>query len=296
MPNFKFVTSNFKLFTLALMENSGIFSFAMLLVTGLVSYKGMTDPHFFARYSFQIDGILVHREYRRLISSGFLHTGWMHFIFNMLAMYSFSAPLESALGTASLLGLYFGSMIGGNLLALYIHRHHAAYTAVGASGAVSGMVFAVIALFPGMQLGLLFLPLHLPSWAFGLLYVLYCIYGIRSQRDNIGHEAHLGGGLIGMAIAIALFPQVLWINFVPVLLIAIPSIVFLYFIFTRPGFLLVDNPFKKARGITTVEDRYNAQKQSREKKLDALLDKIHNAGIESLSKEEKEELEKLSNK
>ncbi|MBT1698767.1 rhomboid family intramembrane serine protease [Fulvivirgaceae bacterium PWU4] len=276
------------------MENSGIFAFSVLLVTGFISYKGMTDPRYFDRYSFQIDGILVHKEYKRLISSGFLHSGWMHFIFNMLAMYSFSGPLESALGIGPLLGLYFGSLIGGNLLALYIHRNHADYTAVGASGAVTGMVFAAIALFPGMQLGLLFLPFHLPSWAFGLLYVLYCIYGIRSQRDNIGHEAHLGGGLIGMAIAIAIFPQVLWLNYVPVLLVAIPSVVFLYFIFTRPDFLLVDNPFGKNRGFSTVEDRYNTQKRSNQKKLDALLDKINNAGIESLSKEEKEDLEKLS--
>lgn len=278
------------------MEHSGIFAFAVLLVTGFISYKGMTDPRYFARYSFQIDGILVHKEYKRLISSGFLHSGWMHFIFNMLAMYSFSRPLESALGIGPLTGLYFGSLVGGNLLALYIHRNHADYTAVGASGAVSGMVFAAIALFPGMELGLLFLPFRLPSWAFGLLYVLYCIYGIRAQRDNIGHEAHLGGGLIGMGIAIAIFPQVLWINYIPVLLISIPSVVFLYFIFTRPGFLLVDNPFRKGRGFVTVEDRYNAQKRSNEKKLDALLDKINHAGIESLSKEEKDELEKLSNK
>jgi membrane associated rhomboid family serine protease len=278
------------------MENTGIFAFIMLLVTGYVTYKGITDSRYFARYAFQVDGILVHKEYKRLITSGFLHTGWMHFIFNMLTLYCFSASLESALGIVTLLALYFGSMIGGNLLALYVHRNHPDYTAVGASGAVSGMVFAAIALFPGMQLGLLFIPFHIPGWAFGVLYVLYCIYGIRSQRDNIGHEAHLGGGLIGMLIAIAVFPYVLSINYVPVLLITIPSAVFLYLIFTRPAFLLTGNPFRKDRGSYTVEDRYNAARRSQEKKLDALLDKINRAGINSLSKEEKEELEKLSDR
>jgi membrane associated rhomboid family serine protease len=277
------------------MENTGIFAFGMLLVTGLVSYKGITDRHYLARYAFQIDAILVRREYKRLITSGFLHTGWMHFIFNMLALYSFSSSLEGAMGIWRLLVLYFGSMVGGNLLALYIHRNQSGYTAVGASGAVSGMVFAAIALFPGMQLGLIFLPIHLPSWAFGLLYVLYCIYGIRSQRDNIGHEAHLGGGLIGMFIAIAIFPDAFSINYIPILLITIPSAVFLYLIFTRPGFLLVANPFKKDQGTFTVEDRYNEQKRRKEKKLDALLDKISKAGMSSLSKEEREELERLSN-
>jgi membrane associated rhomboid family serine protease len=277
------------------MDNTGIFAFCMLLVTGLVSYKGITDHRYLTRYAFQIDGILVHKDYKRLITSGFLHTGWMHFIFNMLTLYCFSSSLEAVVGIGRLFGLYFGSMLGGNLLALYIHRNHPDYTAVGASGAVSGMVFASIALFPGMELSLLFIPYYIPGWLFGLLYVLYCIYGIKSQRDNIGHEAHLGGGLIGMCIAIAIFPRIVSINYVPVLFIAVPSAVFLYLVITRPGFMLVNNPFKKDPGFYTVEDKYNTQKRRQEKELDALLDKISKAGISSLSREEKEKLERLSN-
>jgi membrane associated rhomboid family serine protease len=277
------------------MDTSGIFGFCMLVVMGLISYKGITDHNYLQRYSFHVDAILIHKEYKRFFTSGFLHTGWMHFIFNMLTLYAFSASLEWVLGLPKLLLLYFGSLLGGNLLALYIHRNHGDYSAVGASGAISGFIFGSIALFPGMSLSLFFLPYHIPSWAFGFLYVLYCIYGIKSQRDNIGHEAHLGGGLTGLIIAIAMFPHIIRVNYIPILLILIPAGVFLYLIITRPYFLLVENPFQSNPRIYTKEDKYNASKRKNEQELDMLLDKINKVGIDSLSKHEKEKLERLSN-
>ena len=200
-----------------------------------------------------------------------------------------------AVGIPQFLILYFGSLLGGNLLALYIHRHHAGYSAVGASGAVSGLVFAAIALFPGMELGLLFLPFYIPSWAFGLLYTLYTLYGIKSKRDNIGHEAHLGGGLIGLITAVLMFPNALQVNYLPIVLILIPSGVFLFLVITRPEFLLVGNPFQKQKGVYTVDDKHNIKMRANEKELNDLLDKIARTGIQSLTPQEKEKMEKLSN-
>ena len=274
--------------------DSGVFGFCILIITCLVSYQGIKNISYLDRYSFQVDAILVRKEYKRLITSGFLHSGWMHLIFNMVTLYFFSASLESLLGLPVLVVLYFASLLGGNLLALFIHRNHPGYSAVGASGAISGMVFASIALFPGMEMSLLFIPYSIPGWAFGLLYVLYSIYGIKSQRDNIGHEAHLGGGLTGMSIAIIIFPKVLSINYLPIALVFIPALVFLYLVVTRPEVLLVENPFRKSRGSYTFEDKYNTSKRTTQKELDALLDKIHKTGIDSLTKEEKEKLEELS--
>jgi membrane associated rhomboid family serine protease len=277
------------------MEYAGIFVLCMVTATCLVSYYGIKDAGVLDRYSFHVDSILIQKDYKRLITSGFVHTGWMHLVFNMVTLYYFSKELEIVLGLPRLLLLYAGSLVGGNLLALYIHRNHGDYRAVGASGAVSGMVFASIALFPGMEMSLMFIPYFIPSWAFGLLYVLYSIYGIKSQRDNIGHEAHLGGGLIGMVIAILYYPQILSINFIPILLITIPSVVFFYLILSRPGFLLVENPFKSNPGVYTLEDKSNDMKRRNEKELDHLLDKISKTGINGLTKQEKERLEKLSN-
>jgi membrane associated rhomboid family serine protease len=218
------------------METTSLAGLGILLATFFISYKGIEDYRFLNQYSFRVDAILLHKDYKRLFTSGFLHADWPHLIFNMLTFYSFSSSLELALGIPRFLALYFGSLLGGNVLALFIHRHSSRYTAVGASGAVSGLVFACIALFPDMELGLLFLPIYIPGWAFGLLYTLYTLYGIKSKKDNIGHEAHLGGGLFGLGSAILMFPNVLHENYLPVLLIVIPSSIFLFLIITRPDF------------------------------------------------------------
>src|SRR5437764_2427325 len=174
-------------------------SFVLIVINFLVSYKGFKDSTFYNKYSFRIDAI-QYKDYKRLVTSGFLHVNWMHLIFNMLALYFFSGSLELYLGAVKFLLIYFLSLIGGDLLSLFIHRNDPDYDSVGASAGVNGIIFAAIALFPGMSLGLLFIPISIPGWLFGLVYVLYSIYGIRSRRNNIGHDAHLGGALVGLIV------------------------------------------------------------------------------------------------
>lgn len=276
------------------MDSAGVVWLIILAITAYVSYRGLSDQKYLDQYSFHVDSILIRKDYKRLLTSGFVHASWMHLIFNLIAFHSFSTSIEIVLGTTKYLVIYFGSLIGGNLFALFIHRNHGDYSAVGASGAVSGLVFAAIGLFPGMEIGLLFLPYRIPSWLYGLLYVLYSLYGIKSQRDNIGHEAHLGGGLVGLLITCMFTPGIVFDNFFPIAMILIPSSIFLYFIITRPGFLLIDNPFSKPRGSYTFEDKYNTSKRDNEKELNKLLDKISKQGMESLTKAEKETLKRLS--
>jgi membrane associated rhomboid family serine protease len=276
------------------MERTGFISLALILVTIVVSYKGFKDYSFFQRYAFNLSQVRLYRDYKRFVTSGFLHSGWMHLIFNMVAFYSFGGILESTIGPAKFLTIYFSSLLLGNLLSLFINRHKSNYVSIGASGAVCGVVFAAIAIFPDTQMGLLFIPLRLPGWLFGLLYVLYCMFGIRAQRDNIGHDAHLGGGITGLILAVAMNPGVLSQNFFPILLILIPSVVFLFLVLTRPEFLILEKPFSKHDGSFTMEDRYNSSKRMKEQELDRLLDKISTNGIASLTKKEKERLEELS--
>src|SRR6185369_12962385 len=118
------------------MGPSGIITLLIILNTVIFSYRGFKDESFFARYSFEIDRVLVNKEYIRLISSGLLHVSWMHLIFNMVALYFFSTNLESYLGPFRFLLIYIASLVGGNLFSLFIHRHHGDYSAVGASGAL----------------------------------------------------------------------------------------------------------------------------------------------------------------
>jgi membrane associated rhomboid family serine protease len=273
----------------------GTISIILILVNFWVSYRGFQNRGFYNKYKFEIEKVLIFKEYWRLITSSFLHVNWMHLIFNMLALFFFSGGIETLLGPLWFLTIYFGSAVGGDLLSLWVHRNHNEYTSVGASGAVNGIIFAAIALFPGLKMNMFFIPLPIPAWLFGLAYVLVSIYGIRSNRNNVGHEAHLGGAIIGMLLAIIMKPEALLHNYPTILVIAVPCLIFMYLILSRPHFLLVDNNFfKRHQRYYSIDHRYNAQKVDKQKEVDAILEKIHKKGMRSLTRKEKEILAEYS--
>ncbi len=273
----------------------GFLGLIIIIANGLASYKAFKDYGFYQSCTFRTDRILIAKEYKRLITSGFVHVSWTHLIFNMVSLYAFSGMLEESIGGVNFLLIYFGSLLGGNLFSLYIHRNHGDYSAVGASGAVSGVIFASIALFPGMDLSLILLDIPIPSWVFAILFVAISIRGIQSQRDNIGHDAHLGGGVIGMLISIMLYPRVLEFNPLVIALVMIPTIVFIYLIITRPEILILGSANKKP-DYSTKDDRYNSLKKQKQVDIDSILDKISEKGIDSLTQEEKRILEDYSGK
>jgi membrane associated rhomboid family serine protease len=277
------------------MNSTGITGLILIIVNFIFSYKGFTNTAFFEGYSFKVDKVLMQKDYKRLISSGFLHLNWGHLIFNMFSLFAFSGLLETELGAVKFLLIYFASLIGGNLFALLVHRHHPDYSAAGASGAICGIIFAGIALFPGMSIGLFILPISIPGWLFGIVYVGFSIYGIKSKKDNIGHEAHLGGAIIGMLVALCMKPAAFIQNYITILIIAVPTLLFIYLIITRPQLLLVDNLFfKNHHDFYSIDHAYNAEKNKQQNEIDSILDKISRKGINSLSKQEKERLKDYS--
>jgi hypothetical protein len=178
-------------------------------------------------------------------------------------------------------------------LGLFIHRFHSDYSSVGASGAIFAIMFSAIAIFPGMKIGFFFLP-SIPGWLFGLVYVLVSIYGIRSRTNNIGHDAHLGGGLAGMLLAVILYPSSIVTNTFALLVVAVPALAFILFIIYKPQALLIDNFFFRKHHYLTVEDKYNLKQRNKQQDLDKLLEKIHKNGMNSLSKKEREMLHEYS--
>lgn len=276
------------------MEGTGVVALLLIFANVWVSYKGLVNHSYLEEYSFRVDDILIHKQYYRLITSGFLHVSWTHLIFNMAALYFFSEGIEDYLGATRFALIYFGSLVSGNLFSLFIHCQHGDYSSVGASGAISGVMFAAIALFPGMQIGFIGLNVSIPAWVFGPLYILISIYGMRSQTDNIGHDAHLAGGIAGMLIALVFSPKSLVINYLPIVLTLMPALIFIYLLITRPGFLLVSNLYYQNTIFYNVDVKYNYEKRNREKELDALLDKINKKGISGLSAKERERLKELS--
>jgi membrane associated rhomboid family serine protease len=275
---------------------TGIIGFILIIANVIFSYKGFTSDIFFERYKFEVEKILLYKDYKRIISSGFLHVSWLHLFFNMFSLYAFSGIVEATLGIVKFLIIYFASLIGGNLLSLLVHRNDPDYSSVGASGAICGVMFASIALFPGMHVGFFGL-FSLPSWIYGALFIAFSIYAIRSRKDNIGHEAHLGGALIGMIIALLMHPSAFAENYITILIIAVPTIIFIYLIATRPYLLLIDNLFyNEHKNQYSIDHKYNEERNLTQQEIDRILDKINRKGINSLTKKEKETLKENSKK
>ena len=263
-----------------------ILTIALIAVTAIVSYKGFQDSSFLQQYSFSIHRVREYREYYRYVTSGFLHVSWIHLAINMFVLFAFGSGLEQAFGMVPFLIVYLGSLVGGNALALLIHKHSYRYTSVGASGAVSGLIFGSIALDPRLSI------FFIPGWIFGALYVLYTIYAIRSQKTDVGHAAHLGGALIGMLISILLHPAAIVHNWLAILTIFVPGAALVLVMIYRPDLILVDK--KNQRKHLSYEDRYNLDKLDRKKQVDKILEKISEKGISSLTGKEKKILEEYS--
>jgi membrane associated rhomboid family serine protease len=203
----------------------------IIAVNAIVSYKGFNDYTFFRKYEFHIGSIRAGEQYR-MFTSAFLHADFMHLIFNMLTLYFFAPVVIGLLGWLSFLLIYFASLLCGNLLTLYFHKNDYSYRAIGASGAVTGILYSAILLVPDMTLGLYFI-IPVPAYIFGIGYLLYSIYGMRSKSDNIGHTAHFGGAIGGYAITLSKVPQMIFDNTFMVLLLAVPIVVL--FLLARAG-------------------------------------------------------------
>lgn len=210
-----------------MLENQNLVVILIIIANVLFSMKGFDNYAFFETYKFQINKI-INGEKIRMISAGFLHADWVHLGFNMYALYLFGDIVSSILGTLNFLIIYFGSLLAGSLYTFYFHKNEPYYSAIGASGAVSGIVYASILLFPDMQL-LLFFAIPIPGYVFGVGYLLYSIYGMKKQLGNIGHAAHLGGTIGGFAITLLLVPELFVVNTIFVVLLAIPIMLLLIF-------------------------------------------------------------------
>jgi membrane associated rhomboid family serine protease len=187
----------------------------------LISLRGFRDYSFFEHYKFNV-GALRNGENKRWISSGFLHVDWQHFIFNMFTLYIFASIVINQLGVFNFYLVYIVSLLSGNLFSFYFHKNEPRYSAVGASGAVTGILYAAILLNPGMSLYLYFIPIPIPSYIVGVGYLLFSIYGMKTRLGNIGHDAHFGGAVGGFCLTLIVAPWVLENQLWVVLLLAAP--------------------------------------------------------------------------
>jgi len=214
------------------MQHIHIATIIIIVANVLISIKGFNDFSFFEKYKFNIAGIR-RGEQIRMFSSGFLHADFTHLLFNMLTLYFFANVVINALGVSKFVIIYLASLLVGNLLSFYFHKDEFHYSAVGASGAVTGILYAAILFYPDMGLYLFFIPIAIPAWIFGLLYLFYSIYGMRTRRGNIGHDAHFGGAIAGYLLTIIFHPSLLAESLWIVLVLAAP--ILLLFILHKLG-------------------------------------------------------------
>ncbi|MFK7847277.1 MAG: rhomboid family intramembrane serine protease [Rhodothermales bacterium] len=177
-------------------------------------YATFVDANIIGRLSFRPRQILDHKEYYRYISAGFAHQELWHIAFNMLTLYWFGPLLEARfisifgpwMGMGMFLVLYFGSELTAHALTMYYHKNDPYYSAIGASGAISGIVFAFCLYQPFAMLGIMFV-IPMPAIVFAILYVVGSIYAMKKNQrggamGRIAHEAHLGGAIGGLLLTI----------------------------------------------------------------------------------------------
>ena len=198
---------------------------ALIIISSnvLVSMRGFKDVAFFERFKFNIRALIA-GDYKRLVSSGFLHVDWQHLLFNMFTLYFFANSVVFKLGVFNFYLIYLTSLLTGNLLSFYFHKNEPQYTAVGASGAVTGILYAAILLNPGMKMFIYFIPVPIPSYIIGVGYLLFSIYGMKTKMGNIGHDAHFGGAVGGYVMTLILAPKILEYHLMMVLVLAAPII------------------------------------------------------------------------
>jgi len=186
------------------------------LITGItvvVSFICFNNRLLFDKLSLKPYRIVHAKEWYRIISHGFVHADWVHLFVNMFTFWSFGTYMESAfgylgLGTGGYLGLYFGGMVAASLYDLIRRRNDPYYVSIGASGAVSAVLFTSIFLDPWGKI-LFFAVLPVPGIVFGVIYLAYCQYMAKQTGDNINHNAHFYGAIYGLIFPMLLEPSLL---------------------------------------------------------------------------------------
>lgn len=205
------------------MQNINLATIVIIAANVIISMKGFNDMAFFEKYKFNIASIR-RGEHIRMFSSAFLHADFSHLLFNMLTLYFFAPVVIMSIGVTYFILIYVGSLIVGNLLSFYFHKDEYHYSAIGASGAVMGVLYSAILFFPDMSLYMFFIPIPIPAWLFGMAYLLYSIYGMKKQLGNIGHDAHIGGAIGGYILTLAFAPYLFQTSLWIVILLALPLI------------------------------------------------------------------------
>ena len=182
---------------------------ALILVTAAVSIYALTTPKVLDRLIFWPPAITRRHQYERFVTHGFVHGDGQHLLFNMITLYFFGRVIErvysALIGPLGFLLFYLVGIAVAILPSFQQHKNDANYRSLGASGAVSAVLFSFILFRPWSTIYVFVVPV--PAILYAVLYTAYSIYASRAGRDNINHSAHLWGAGYGIAVTLVLFPE-----------------------------------------------------------------------------------------
>jgi membrane associated rhomboid family serine protease len=181
------------------------FIFIITIITTLLAFN---NENLYGKLMMHPYSVSRGQHVYTLITSGLIHKDWMHLLFNMLSFYFFAFQLEIILGHWQFGVLYIVSLVLSDLPSVAKHKEEYWYHSLGASGAISAVIFSYILFSPMSMMLIMPLPIPIPAIIFGVLYLVYCSYASKYSRDNINHDAHLFGALSGLMITIAMKPGV----------------------------------------------------------------------------------------
>jgi len=184
----------------------------IIAVTVLISFQANKNPDLKQRFLYIPFQLKHNNEYYRLISHIFIHADISHLAFNMISLYFLGSTLSYyfidyyglQLGTTYLLILYFAGAIFASLPSFFKHQDNSSYRSLGASGAVSAVIFAAILWDPSMSLGILFIPFPIPAYIFGPIYLAVEYFSMKRGGTGIAHDAHIGGAVFGILFVLLL--------------------------------------------------------------------------------------------
>src|ERR1035437_1813279 len=190
-------------------------TYIIIAITCLVSIPAFQNRQMFSKMLFNPSIIHNNKEWYRFLTHALLHSDWIHLGMNMYVLYMFGGMVETIftnafgifIGEIYFFLLYFISIFASVIPSYEKHKNDYYYNAVGASGAVSAVVFSSILLNPYMSLSLMFIPIPIPAPIFGVLYLLYCRYAANHAKDNVAHDVHYWGSLFGAVFTLVILPQ-----------------------------------------------------------------------------------------
>ncbi|WP_184543608.1 rhomboid family intramembrane serine protease [Mucilaginibacter sp. FT3.2] len=181
----------------------------IFVITILISLLAFNNHNLYGKLMLHPYNVSRGHYVYTIITSGFIHKDFMHLFFNMMSFYFFAFRLEPELGHLQFGVLYMISLILSDMPSVVKHKENYSYYSLGASGAVSAVVFSAILYNPLDKMMIMPIPIGIPAVIFGVLYLVYCSYATKYSRDNINHDAHFYGALSGLLITIVFHPGIL---------------------------------------------------------------------------------------